>query len=200
MNIESNCEPVQGLQYIIDSLKCYVLLLSLCPQWWKSLFPNVFMSVKNVICPKLSSQWFLHSDHVLIQASFYCFVGGYDYIAERQWQSTPVLVPGKPHGRRSLEGCSPWGRQELDTTERLPFHFSLSCIGEGNGNPLQCSCLENARDGVAWWPAVYGVTQSQTRLKQLSSSSSSIMGIFFFSGILVNTMMPFSLMYSTENM
>ena len=55
-------------------------------------------------------------------------------------------------------------------TERLPFHFSLSCIGEGNGNPLQCSCLENPRDGGAWWAAVYGVTQSQTWLKQLSRS------------------------------
>ena len=52
-----------------------------------------------------------------------------------------------------------------DTTERLPFHFSLSCIGGGNGNPLQCSCLENPRDGGAWWAAVYGVTQSRTRLK-----------------------------------
>ena len=58
-------------------------------------------------------------------------------------------------------------------TERLPFHFSLSCIAEGNGNPLQCSCLENPRDGGAWWAAVYGVAQSRTRLKQLSSSSSS---------------------------
>ena len=58
-------------------------------------------------------------------------------------------------------------------TERLPFHFSLSCIGEGNGNPLQCSCLENPRDKGAWWAAIYGVTQSQTRLKRLSSSSSS---------------------------
>ena len=63
---------------------------------------------------------------------------------------------------------------ELDTNERLPFHFSLSCIGEGNGNPRQCSCLENPRDGGAWWAAVYGVTQSQTRLKWLSSSSSNI--------------------------
>ena len=68
-------------------------------------------------------------------------------------------------------GCSPWGRKESDTTERLHFHFSLSCIGEGNGNPLQCSCLENPRDGGAWWAAVYGVAQSQTRLKRLSSSS-----------------------------
>ena len=91
----------------------------------------------------------------------------------RQWQPTPVLLPGKSHGRRSLVGCSPWGREESDTIERLHFHFSLSCTGEGNGNPLQCSCLENPRDGGAWWAAVYGVAQSQTRLKRLSSSSSS---------------------------
>ena len=89
----------------------------------------------------------------------------------RQWHPTPVLLPGKSRGQRSLVGCSPWGREESDTTERLHFHFSLSCIGEGNGNPLQCSCLENPRDGEAWWAAVYGVTQSQTRLKRLSSSS-----------------------------
>ena len=86
---------------------------------------------------------------------------------------TPVLLPGKSHGRRSLVGCSPWGRKESDTTERLHFHFSLSCIGEGNGNPLQCSCLENPRDGGAWRAAVYRVAQSWTRLKRLSSSSSS---------------------------
>ena len=70
-------------------------------------------------------------------------------------------------------GCSPWGRYKSDTTERLHFHFSFSCIGEGGGNPLQCSCLENPRDGAAWWAAVYGVVQSQTRLKRLSSSLSS---------------------------
>ena len=86
---------------------------------------------------------------------------------------TPVLSPGESHGRRSLVGCSPWGRQESDTTERLHFHFSLSCIGEGNGNPLQCFCLENPRDREAWWAAVYGVAQSRTRLERLSSSSSS---------------------------
>ena len=84
---------------------------------------------------------------------------------------TPVLLPGKSHGQRSLVGCSPWGRWESDTTERLPFHFSLSRIGEGNGNPLQCSCLENPRDGGAWWASIYGVAQSRTRLKWLSSSS-----------------------------
>ena len=71
-------------------------------------------------------------------------------------------------------GCSPWGCEESDTTERLHFHFSLSCTGEGNGNPLQCSCLENPRDGGTWWAAIYGVAQSRTRLKQLSSSSSSL--------------------------
>ena len=88
----------------------------------------------------------------------------------RQWHPTPVLLPGKSHGRRSLVGCSPWGRTESDMTERLHFHFSPSCIGEGNGNPLQCSCLENPRDGEACWAPVYGVTQSRTGLKRLSSS------------------------------
>ena len=86
---------------------------------------------------------------------------------------TPVLLPGKSHGQRSLVGCGPWGCEESDTSERLPFHFSLSCIGEGNGNPLQCSCLENPRDRGARWAAVYGVTQSRTQLKWLSSSSSN---------------------------
>ena len=71
-------------------------------------------------------------------------------------------------------GCSPWGREESDMTEWLHFHFSLSCIGEGNGNPLQYSCLENPRDGGAWWAAVYGAAQSRTRLKRLRSSSSRV--------------------------
>ena len=92
----------------------------------------------------------------------------------RQWHPTPVLLHGKSHGRRSLVGYSPWGCKESDTTERLHFHFSLSCIGEGNGNPLQCSCLENPRDREAWWAAIYGVAQSRTQLKRLSSSSSSM--------------------------
>ena len=82
----------------------------------------------------------------------------------RQWHPTPVLLPGKSRGRRSLVGCSPWRHEESDMTEWLHFHFSLLCIGEGNGNPLQRSCLENPRDGV---------TQSQTWLKWLSSSSSN---------------------------
>ena len=96
---------------------------------------------------------------------------------------SPILCSIKPHSFTSrnwmnltspLVGCSPWGREELDTTERLHFHFSLSCIGEGNGNPLQCSCLENPRDGEAWWAAIYGVTQSRTGLKWLSSSWSDL--------------------------
>ena len=89
-----------------------------------------------------------------------------------EWHPTPVLLPGKSHGWRSMVGYSPQDHKESDTTERLHFHFSLSCTGEGNGNPLQCSCLENPRDGGAWWAAVYGVTQSRTWLRWLSSSSS----------------------------
>ena len=92
----------------------------------------------------------------------------------RQWHPTPVLLPRKSHGQRSLVGCGPWGRWGSDTTELLHFHFSLSCIGEGNGNPLQCSCLENPRDGGVWWAAIYGIAQSRTRLKWLSSSSHSV--------------------------
>ena len=86
-------------------------------------------------------------------------------------------MPGKSHEWRSLAGCYPWARQESATAERLHFPFSLSCIGEGNGNPHQCSCLENPRDGEAWWAAVYGVAQSQIRLKRCSSSSSSIISL-----------------------
>ena len=93
------------------------------------------------------------------------------YIQRKQWHPTPVLLPGKSHGWRSLVGCSPWGHYESDMTEGLHFHFSLSCTGEGNGNSLQCFCLENPRDGGAWWAAVYEVAQSRTRLKRLSSSN-----------------------------
>ena len=93
------------------------------------------------------------------------------WMQRRQWHPSPVLLPGKSHGWRSLVGCGPWGHKESDMTRWLHFHFSLSCFGEGNGNPLHCSCLENPRDGGAWWAAVYRVTQSQTWLKRLSSSS-----------------------------
>ena len=105
----------------------------------------------------ISSEGFLLSlvDIIVIRVKFW----------RRQWHPSPVLLPGKSHGRRSLVGCSPWGRSVSDMTEQLHFHFSLSCIGEGNGNPLQCSCVENPRDGGAWWAAVSGVAQSWTRLK-----------------------------------
>ena len=86
-------------------------------------------------------------------------------LQRRQWQATPVLLPRKSHGRRSLVGCSPWGRRVGHD-----WATSLSRIGKGNGNPLQWSCLENPRDGGAWWAAFYGVAQNRTRLKRLSSS------------------------------
>ena len=105
-----------------------------------------------------------------IEYNFLCYTVGPCCLL-RQWHPTPVLLPGKSHGRRSLVGCSPWCRCESDTIKQLLFHFSLSCIGEGNGNPLQYSCLENPRDAGAWWAAINGVAQSQTRLKRLSSSS-----------------------------
>ena len=123
--------------------------------WWFEPVPEGFHKYKDCV-------WdFLH------------FI--YDYLSvwRRQWHPTPVLLPGKSCGWRSLEGCSPWGRWGLNMTERLHFHFSLSCIGEGNGNQLQCSCLENPRDAEAWWAAVYGVTQSRTWLKWLSNSNIS---------------------------
>ena len=92
----------------------------------------------------------------------------------RQWQATPVLLPRKSHGWRSLVGCIPWGRYESVSTERLHFHFSLSCNGEGNGNPLQCSCLENPRDGRAWWAAVYGVGHDWSDLAAAAAADMSI--------------------------
>ena len=99
---------------------------------------------------------------------------GNDNPQGRPRHPTPVLLPGKSHGQRRLVGCSPWGREESDSTERLHCHFSLSCTGEGNGNPLQCSCLENPRDGGAWWAAVYGVARSRTRLTRLSSNDNPV--------------------------
>ena len=97
----------------------------------------------------------------------------------RRWHPTLVLLPGKSHGWRSLVDCSPWGCQESDTIEWLHFHFSLSCIGEGNVNPLQCTCLENPRDGGVWWAAVQGVAKNQTQLKRFSSSSNSSSKVVF---------------------
>ena len=139
-----------------------------------SIWGNWFRQSSNIEIPSLeyTSCGFLNDwgKISILRPKLILSLGVYPWW-RRQWHPTPVLLPGKSHGWRSLVGCSPWGREESDTTERLHFHFSLSCIGEGNGNPLQCSCLENPRDGGAWWAAVYGVAQSRTRLKWLSSSS-----------------------------
>ena len=121
-------------------------------------------------------QWLIFKSENVNKESFHYIQNYLGLSRRRQWHPTPALLPGKSHGRRSPVGRSPWGHKESDKTQRLHFHFSLSCIGEGNGNPLQCSCLENPRDGGAWLAVVYGVAQSRTRLKRLSSSS-SIMGM-----------------------
>ena len=83
------------------------------------------------------------------------------YSSTFAWKIPWMEEPGRLQSMGSLES---------DTTERLHFHFSLSCIGEGSGTPLQYFCLENPRDGEAWWAAVYGVAQSRIRLKRHSSS------------------------------
>ena len=134
-----------------------------CPYSWSDM-KNIQEADQKVVC---ISHLILGNMgvFVLIWMCFCFFRVGHTPNWRRQWHPTPVLLPGKSHGLRSLVGCSLWGCQESDTTERLHFHFSLSCVGEGNGNPLQCSCLENPRNGGAWRAAIYGVTQSQTRLK-----------------------------------
>ena len=130
------------------------------------MFIFLFLTLKGIFKPNYSPT--LQAD-----GSSVFFLCIYLFVAVLALAPTPGLLPGESQGRGSPVGCSPWGREESDTTERLHFHFALSCIGEGNSNPLQCSCLENPRDGGAWWAAVCGVAQSRTRLKRLSSSSSS---------------------------
>ena len=153
-------------QYVFSSFFYFILVL------WSSIL-KFMIEVRDIsplgIVLQIFSQFVLFFDF-----SFEIFCLDLLLFRRRPWHPTPILLPGKSHGRRSLVGCSPWGHEESDTAEPLHFHFSLSCIGEGNGNPLQCSCLENPRDGGARWAAVYGVAQSRTQLKWLSSSSSSI--------------------------
>ena len=141
------------------------------PKVYLIFIPRFLKDISNLECLNYNSEFFLFIGSF---PNVFLLSGGRSMHSaswRRRWHPTPVLLPGKSHGWRSLVGCSPWGRQESDTTERLHFHFSLSCIGEGNGSPLQCSCLENPRDRAAWWAAVYGVAQSRIRLKRLSSSS-----------------------------
>ena len=122
------------------------------------MFANVLLSkpsrLQNPWWKKLKILWSLFSFYHERHSNF-------EFLKKLKHNGTPLQYSclEKSHGWRCLVGYSPWG----------PFHFSLSCIGEGNCNPLQCSCLENPRDGGAWWAAVYGVAQSQTRLKRLSS-------------------------------
>ena len=140
------------------------------PDFWVPHFlPPLFSSINGQAHPHSGFQY-LQRATTSQNSSLCVLVATKPLIRRKQWHPTPVLLPGKSHGQRSLEGCSPWGRWGLDTTEWLPFHFSLSCIGEGIGNPLQCSCLENPRDKGAWWAAIYEVAQSRTWLKWLSSS------------------------------
>ena len=141
---------------VVDIYVCSMFLYQTGALW-----PRTITEVSSVFCKPLHTQGrFLGNVTYLFYITDSCIA-----YWRRQWQPTPVLLPGKSCGLRSLVGYSPWGRKESDMTERLRFHFSLSCTGEGNGNPLQCSCLENPRDGGAWWAAVYGVAQSGTRLK-----------------------------------
>ena len=136
----------------------------------ESLFSSLFINMFKMLLNSEHKSWLI--THLSVLAIAVLLRSFRTFHWRRQWHPTPVLFPRKSHGWRNLIGCSPWGHEESDITERLQFLFSLSCIGEGNGNPLQCSCLENPRDRGAWWAAVYGVTQSRTQLKWLSSSSS----------------------------
>ena len=121
----------------------------------------------------------------------YCLL---NVTAEKAMAPHSSTLAWKIPRREEPGGLQSMGSLESDTTERLHFHFSLSCTGEGNGNPLQCSCLENSRDGEAWWAAVYGVAQSRTRLKQLRSSSSSKHNSILYAGGFIMSVTFFFLM------
>ena len=128
---------------------------------------SLYFSIPFLVPLFLVTHLFVLFLSVIFTSLLFFFFLKIPYISDKKAMATHPNT-GKSHGWRSLVGCSPWGRQESDKTERLHFHFSLSCIGEGNGNPVQCSCLENPRDWGACWAAICGVAQSQTRLKQLS--------------------------------
>ena len=130
-----NFEPVSFFMSVSNS--CFLTYIQVSQETGNILFYNFLLSLQSMLLKYL------------------------ELMGRRQWHPTPVLLPGKSHGRRSLVG----------STERLHFHFSLLCIGEGNGNPLQCSCLENPRDGGAWWAAIYGLAQSWTQLSDLAAAA-----------------------------
>ena len=151
------CHPLLLLPSVFPSIRVFSNELAFCIRWLKywnfSISPsNEYSGLISFMMDwldLLAVQGTLESlfQHDISKASILWHSA---FSQRRQWHSTPVLLPGKPHGRRSLVGYNPRGCTELDTTEGLHFHVSLSCIGEGNGNPLQCSCLENPRDGRAW--------------------------------------------------
>ena len=168
------CHPFLVLPPIPPSIRVFSnesTLRMKWPKFWSSSF-NISPSTEH---PRLISFRMDWLDLLAVQGTLKSLLQHHsakasilrcsDFFCRRQWHPTPVLLPGKSHGQWSLVGCSPLGCKESDVTELLHFHFSLSCIGEGNGNLLQYSCLENPRDGGGWWAAVYGVTQSRTRLK-----------------------------------
>ena len=122
--------------------------------WSLQMVSLRYWQVISLLClPASPSSWW--GITVSIKSIHLCFLSKIIYWNlrcgwRRQWHPTPVLLSGKSHRWGSLVGCHLWGCTDSDTTECLHFHFSLSCIGEGNGNPLQCSCLENPRDRGAW--------------------------------------------------
>ena len=124
-----------------------------------SITPTLWALLFLFTCQPLGSMF----QHVCALSQSYCFFPEFALLFHRrQWQPTPVFLPGKSHGQRSLVGYSPWGREESDTTKWLHFHFSLSCTGEGNGNPLHYFCLENPRDGSLVGCHLWGCTELDT--------------------------------------
>ena len=158
MNKANGSDGIPGELFQILKDDAVKVLQSICQQIWKTQqWPQDWKRAVFIPIPKKGNAK---------ECSNYCTIGLISHAnRRRQWHPTPVLLPGESHGWRSLVGCGPWGHQESDTMERLHFHFSLLCIGEGNGSPLQCSCLENPKGGEAWWAAIYGVAQSRTQLK-----------------------------------
>jgi len=181
--------PAELFQILKDD--AVKLLHSICQQIWKmQQWPKdlkvqiSFQSQRKAIPKNAQTTAQLHSSHTLVKSCSKFSKPGFSNMWTVNSQMFKLLLKkakepeiklpissGKSHGRRSLVGCSPWGYEESDTTEQLHFHFSHSCIGEGNSNPLQCSCLENPRDGGAWRAAINGVAQSRTWLKWLSINS-----------------------------
>ena len=166
LSVEFTHSKSHPLSYSSFLPVCLSIQLGLFSSPWRTLFSFFFLQ---------------STDSELFQFLIFEIIP-YCYLEEAMVTHSNTLA-WKSHGPRSLVGCSPWGQEESDMTERLHFHFSLSCTGEGNGSPLQCSCPKNPRDGGAWWAAVYRVAQSRTRLTWLSSSSSSLplflYGVYF---------------------